>query len=863
MNKSPFAPPALAEKILRGMHNHGEDFAFVGDINEEYSSLVKKKGEKGARAWYWGQVLAGLPAFLKDSICWSHQMFKNYLVVTWRNVKRHKGFSFINIAGLAVGMAACLLIMLWVRDELSYNRFHKNADRLYLVVSERVNHRGEFYDETPVPLAGPLAKDYPEIAKVVRFNFRRNVIARHEEKAFTDWKGAYVDPEVFGAFTFPFAKGNAESALDKLNGVVLTETAAQKLFGGADPVGQMMEIEGDLVEVTGILRDIPETSDIQADYFRPLQAMKEIVEYRRFIWNWFSCWTFVMLNDGANPAAVIPKISGLLNTNRPWVKDQLDVSLFALRDMHLRRPGGGGPIKYVYIFGAVALMIMLIACINFMNLATARSAKRAREVGLRKVVGSRRPQLIKQFFMESTLFALLAAVVAVMLTLAATPLFTQLAGKPLRLDPSDAGLLLGLVGMVVFSGVVAGSYPALVLSSFQPADVLKGNLLLRKGTNRGMAATGARFRQGLVITQFVLSIGLIVCALFIFKQLDYMRHGDMGFDKDNLVTISIPEKHQGQAEALKAELAQSPHIAGITAYGPEGHGGNIDWDNASGDLAYLGDNTVYLMVDFDYLQTHKMEIVAGRDFSREFPSDVKSAYLLNEEALKRWDFKDPVGKRFALNKAPGTVIGVYKNQHFGLKDELRPSVLYLRPITDWDGFRFLTVRLKAGRVPEALADIRRTWKARIADIPLEYHFVDETIDALYQSEERLSRLINAFTLLAIGISCLGLFGMASFMAQQKTKEIGVRKVLGASVSRIVVLMTKEIVRWVVLANLVAWPVAYWAVRSWLNDYPYRIKIGVEVFILSGLAASAIAVLTVIYQAVKAAVADPTHSLRYE
>jgi ABC-type antimicrobial peptide transport system permease subunit len=864
MKKDPSVPPALAEKILRGMNGRGEEYAFLGDLNEEYATLARTKGLRRARAWYWGQILAGFPSYLKDSAGWSWHMLKNYLVVTWRNVKRHKGFSFINIAGLAVGMAACLIIMLWVRDELSYNRFHKNAERLYLVVSERVSHRGEFYDDTPVPLAEPLRNDYPEIGNVVRFNFRENVIARREEKAFTDWKGAYVDPEVLQVFTFPLSKGDARTALDEPNAIVLTETAARNLFGGTDPLGQTMEIEeGDLVEVTGVLRDIPDNSDILVHYFRPLRAMKELVTYRSFIWNWFSCSTYVLLNDGADAAGVQAKIAGLLNTNRPWSKDPLDVSLFALEDAHLRRPGGGGPIKYIYIFAAVAAMIMLIACINFMNLSTARSAKRAREVGLRKVVGSRRLQLIKQFFMESTLFALLAAVVAVLLTLVTRPLFNQLAGKPLRLDISDPGLLVGLAGMVILSGIVAGSYPALVLSSFRPADVLKGDILLRKGTNRGAAATGARFRQGLVITQFVLSIGLIIYALFVLEQLDYMRHGDIGFDKDNLVRLSLTRTDAPKAEALKAELARSPHIAGATAYGPTGHGGNIDWDGASGDLVYLGDSTIYLMVDFDYVKTHKMEIVAGRDFSREFPSDATSAYLLNEEALKRWSFQNPVGKRFALNKAPGSVIGVYKNQHFGLRDEIRPCVLYLNPATQWDAFRYVAARLKAGHVPEALQDIERTWKAQIAEAPLECRFVNEMIDALYQSEERLSGLINAFTLLAIGVSCLGLFGMASFMAQQKTKEIGVRTALGASVSRIVFLMTGETVRWVLLANIIAWPVAYSAVRSWLSDYPYRIKIGVEVFIISGLAALTVATLTVIYQAIKAAVADPTRSLRYE
>jgi len=791
-------------------------------------------------------------------------MFRNYLVITWRNIKRHKGFSFINIAGLAVGMAACLLILLWIDDELGFNAFHKNADDIYLVISEKVSHRGEFYDETPVPLAEPLRNDYPEIAKVVRFNFRENVIGRRGDRVFTDWKGAYVDPEVFEVFTFPLAKGDASTALDNPTAIVLTETAARNLFGEADPLGRTMQIEeGDLVEVTGVLRDIPDNSDIRVHYFRPLRAMKELVKYRGFVWNWFSCETFVLLKEGADPEAVHSKISGLLNTNRPQSTNPLDVSLFALKDLHLHGFAGGGPIKYIYIFGAVAAMIMLIACINFMNLSTARSAKRAREVGLRKVVGSRRPQLVKQFFLESTFFAMLAAVVAVGLTAAAAPLFGQFAGKPLRLDLGDAGGLLWLAGMVVLSGIVAGSYPALVLSSYQPADVLKGNILHRKGNSRGAASAGARFRQGLVVTQFVLSIGLIICALFVLKQLDYMRHGDMGFNKDNLVRLSLPNMDASRADAFKAELARSPHIAGVTAYGPTGHGGNLDWDNAPDDLEYLGNGTDYLLVDFDYVQTHQMEIVAGRDFSREFPSDATGAYLLNEEALTRWNFQDPVGKRFALNKAPGSVIGVYKNQHFGLKDELRPCVLYLKPTTKWDAFRYLTARLKAGRVPEALDEIRRTWNAQMPGAPLEFRFVDEMIDALYRSEERLSRIINAFTLLAIAISCLGLFGMVSFMAQQKTKEIGVRKVLGASVSRVVFLMTQETVRWVLLANIIAWPAAFFAVRSWLNDYPYQVKIGLGVFVLSGLAALAVALMTVITQAVKAALANPTDSLRRE
>jgi len=861
MNKDSSGPPILAEKILQAMRGSGEDYALIGDINEEYASRTGKQGEKRARAWYWGQVLTGLPAFLKDSLVWSCQMFKNYLVVAWRNIQKHKVFSFINIAGLAVGMAASLLILLWIRDERSYNGFHQKRDRIYLTVSEWVNRRGQFYYQTPVPLAGPLREDYPEIEKVVRFNFRNGVIARRGETVFTDWTGVYVDPEVFEVFTYPFLKGSSESVFRDRNAVVLTETAARKLFGQADPVGQTADIEGSPLEVTGILRDIPKNSDIQADYFRPFSAMKEIVDYQRFIWNWFSCSTYVLLKDGTDPGAVQAKISALLNTNRPWSKEPLDISLFALRDMHLHRLEGGGPILYLYVFGAVAAMIILIACINFMNLSTARSAGRAREVGLRKVVGSRRPQLVRQFFMESTLFALSAAVVAVLLTIAASPLFSRVSGKPLRFDPSDAAGFLGLVGMAIVCGVVAGSYPAFLLSSYQPAEVLKGNLVLRKGMSRRTA--GAGFRRGLVIAQFVLSIGLIVCALFVFKQLDFMRNGDMGFNRNNLIRLSIPEKYKLAAETLKTELARSPHISDVAAHSSVNRGGNIDWDGATGDMQYLASNMEFGMVDFDYVKTHQMEIISGRDFSKDFPADLTNAYLLNEEAVTTWNFKDPVGKRFSLVKVPGTVIGVYRNLHFGLKDILMPCVLYLSPHTQWDRFNYVTARLKPERVPEALADIQTAWESVIPDIPVDVHFVDEMIDALYQSEERFSGLIYAFTLLAVGISCLGLFGMASFMAQQKTKEIGIRKVLGASAPHIVLLMTKEIVRWVICANIIAWPAAYFAVRSWLNDYPYRIKIGVEIFLVSALAALAIAVMTVITQAVKSALADPVKSLKYE
>jgi predicted permease len=863
MTAAPPTPPRLTEKILRLMRNGGEEFSFLGDLNEEFTLLCRRRGTRYARAWYRAQLLVNLPPFLKDSIHWSMHMFRNYLLITLRNIRRNKIFSLINITGLAVGMAACLLILLWVRDELSFNTFHEQADDIYLVVGERTNHRGDFFESTPVPLAECLRNDYPEIAQVVRFQFRGGMMARHGGKVFTDWQGAYVDPEMFDVFTFPLQRGSQATALAEVNSVVLTEEAARKMFSDQDPVGRMLEIEGDLVEVTGVLQTIPGNSDIRADYFRPFRSMKEITKFQHFIWNWFACRTYVLLRKGTDPATVNARIADLLNSNRPWSKDPLEVSLFPFGDQHLHAVGGGGPIKYVYIFSVVAGLIILIACINFMNLSTARSAKRAREVGLRKVVGSKRSQLVKQFFLESMIFTALAGFIAIGLAWAAMPLFNELAGKQLQLAILDAELLLGLAAVALFTGFVAGSYPALVLSAFRPIEVLKGTPSLQRRRFRGASPTGARFRRGLVMTQFVLSIGLFACALIVFKQLDFMRHADMGFDKDNLVLVSVPGEHQEKWKVLKNDLARSPNITGVTAASALSHGGTLDWDNAAGDMQYLGTNTDYRLVDYDYIDTHDMRITAGRNFSREFPSDRERAYLINEEAVRQWDFSDPVGRRLVLNGAEGTVIGVYQNQHLGLKHMVKPTVFYLTSKTDWDRYNYLAVRLKAGRIPAALADIRSTWRVHIADLPLEYHFVDEIIDKLYHSEARLSGLINSFTLLAIFISGLGLFGMASFLAQQKTREIGIRKVLGASAPRVVFLLTREFVKWVLLANIVAWPAAYYAMRSWLEDYPYRIDIGFDVFVIAGLIALTIAVLTVLSQSVKAALANPVDSLKYE
>ncbi len=858
-------PPKIASTILRRIVNSNVRYGAMGDFEENFNKIAGEKGPARARIYYWSEIAAALPGFMFNSVYWGAEMFKNHLVIAVRNIRRHRAYSFINISGLAIGMSCAIMIMLWVKDELGYDRFHRNERRIYRVVSESVADN-KYMIETPCPMGYVLSHEYPDIEKVVRLQYRSNCVVRSGDSVFMGWNGAAADPSIFDVFTFPLSEGDSKTALSEINSIVLSREKAVACFGGDKPIGKMIEMEGDLFKVTGILKEIPDNSEIRFDFVRPFKSLRDLEKNRDFIWNWFSFETFVLLKEKALPGSVDAQISDILNANRPWSNTTLRTFLQPLGRMHLYRPGGGGPIKYVAIFSLIAASILLIACINFMNLSTARSAGRAREVGIRKVLGSDRKQIMRQFFGESLLLASISLLIATGIVSLALPWFGALSGKHLHLNYLDPGTILDAIAMVLITGLFSGFYPAMLLSAIKPAHVLKGKLL--SGPAHGPTSAGL-FRKVLVVVQFSLSIGLIICTAVLYQQLNFMRFSDLGFNEDNLVRLSLSDEARRNFEPMRNELSQNPAILKVAAAGRTSYGVRIEWEGMPGDEEFLdrmGSNCAYTMIDTDYLDVLEMEMLGGRSFSKDYPSDERGGYLINEEAARLWKMEEPVGKGFSLNNRgtlDGTVVGMFKNKYIGLKNPAKPEIYYLTPKTPWDKYDYFYMRINGDMPAQALAHIKTVWDKFNPGMPPELIFIDEMIGEQYRFEVRLGRLFNIFTFLAVFISCLGLFGLASYVAEQRTKEIGVRKVLGASIINIVTLLINDFGKWIVLSNLIAWPVAWFAMHKWLQEYPYRISIDAWLFPAAGLLALAIAVLSVSWQAFRAASANPIDSLKYE
>ncbi len=861
MEDRPYRPPKIAEWMLKNLMPGYLGFSALGDYEEIYERIAEQESIWKARLWYWGQVAKALP----HSFYWGGVMFRSYLKITFRNMRRQKMYSSINIAGLSIGIACTLLIFLWVQDEVSYDRFHKNAKNIFRVISEDVS-QGGFTSGTPAPLA-PALKEFPDIKKTVRFRWRTRAIIKQEDKIFYERRGVGVDPSFFDVFTFPLIRGNPRTALDEPQDIVISEDLSQKYFGIENPMDKNLEVDGKLLKVSGVLKDIPLNSHIHINFLTAFQFMEELQHVQTASWNkwWFE--TYVLLEENVEDRQASQKIAGVLNLHRS--KDEAKYRLFLqpITKIHLHNLEGGGPIKYVYIYSLISFFVLSIACINFMNLSTARSSRRTREVGLRKVLGSNRYQLIKQFLGESLVLVFIAYVVAIFIVYLTLPSFNRLVEKELPLDYSRPGMILGLLAVLVFTGIIAGSYPAFYLSSFSPVTVLKRiptKASLFKIRIDPKKTTGASFlRKILVLIQFSLSIGLIICTVVVSQQLNFMRNADMGLNRDSLVWIPVDENMQDKIELMKNEWSQNADILGATVLGIGNHGADIQWEGMKPELESIENHMNYQMVDFDFFKTTGASVIAGRTFSRDYPSDLKEAYILDEEAVKLMELESPVGKYLSLNGKNGTIIGVMRNIHINKKSDLQPVIIYLSPNLSWDRHNEMFVRINKSNIPSAIAALEKTWKKMNPNIPFEYAFFDEIIDNQYRPEMRLNSLFNYVTYLAIFISCLGLFGLAAFMVEQRTKEIGIRRVLGASGGHIVLLLSGEFVKWVVAANIISWPVAYAVMHRWLQSYPYRVNIMIWTFLLAGTLALVIAFLTISYQAIKAARTDPVDALRYE
>lgn len=781
-------------------------------------------------------------------------MFKNYLKVAFRNIKRHKDVSIINITGLAIGITCCILILLWVQDELSFNQFHKDADHIYRINKKyQIGTETGYNSATPFPLVGAIKENYPEVKDATNF-YQQRALVKYGDKIFTESRVCVTDSSFFNIFSFQFIKGNIKSALVDPNSIIITEDIGKKYFGDSEPLGKTLTLDN-LTEyvVTGIIHNIPLNSDLIFDIFIPTSADTKAEEAD----NWGSHWlqTYVVLQEVVSYEEVEQKLSVLIKEHLPEEKISLVVQPF--KKIHLYsiegRPVG---MKYVYFFSIIALFILIVASINFMNLSTARSVKRAKEVGLRKVIGAKKTQIIRQFFSESILYTLIALSIAIVLVELIRPAFNELTEKNLSLDYSNFKMIAGLILISVLTGILSGSYPALFLSSFQPVKVLRGTSFGR-GKNRNS------LRKLLVVIQFTLSIILLISTGIVYSQLNFIQTKDLGFNKENLIYISLNRELRDKYETVKSELLKQPDVMGVTRSLslPTDIGSimrGLTWEGKETDE---GAAFAFTSVGYDYFETLNMDIVQGRSFSKEFASDSDNI-MFNEKAIRVMGMDSPVGKLFGSDdlEEASTIIGVVKDFHFlPFTDEIEPLIIVMDPEYD----RYLLIKTKSENLTNTIKNIKKVWAGFLPEYPFEYHFLDERFERTYRNEMRLGQILGYFVILTVFISGLGLFGLASFTAEQRTKEIGIRKVHGASISNIVFILSKEFAKWVLLANFIAWPLAYFAMNKWLQNFAYKTDIGLWVFILSGSLALFIALITVSSQAIRAAKANPIEALKYE
>ena len=848
MSESRSYPPKLGQKLLSYLARYESEHSISGDCSEEYKEQVRENGKLRALLWYWGQVLYALAAYSKLSFFIGVAMLKNYFKITWRNIKNNKIYSFINIMGLAVGMACCILILLWVKDELSYDKFHENYSNIF---QTNVELQGTKYSSNPLALAKALKNQYPEVKRITRFCTRYWLI-KHGDNIYNE-SGGLVDDDFLKIFTFPLLKGNPETVFASRESIVITERAAFKYFGNQDPIGKSVLINNRLeLIVTGVLKDVPKNSHLQFDFLAPTELMGERGETS---WS-YEAWTYPQLEENVSLKDFGDKISGFLmerdkRTNQPVV-----LHIRPLSKVHLYSLNGTDPILYIYIFLAIAAAVLIIACINFINLSTARSNTRAKEIGMRKVVGAERTDIIKQFIGESFILSLIALLISITLVYLFLPAFNTLAQKQMTLDVfGSVSVWFLLVGLILFTGLAAGSYPAFMLSSFKPVDTLR----------RGKLQSGAGgfvLRKALVIAQFTATIVLIIGTLVMHKQLNYIRNKDIGLDREHVVAVSMNRELRGSYKSFKNEIKQNSHVINVSAarrYPTNiGHMNPVYWEG-KGPENYV--TMTDASVDYDYFETLGMEILQGRSFSEEYPTD-RENYVLNEEALRITGLESPIGKMFSCWEDEGKIIGIVKNFNASsLHNEIEPVIFTLSQRHGSHSFIF--VKITPTDIPGTLAFLKNKAAQFAPNNLFEYRFLDDVFDSQYQSDERRGDIFKYFTILAIFISCLGLFGMASFTAEQRTKEIGIRKVLGASVSNIMGLISKEFLVLLCVSTVIAWPVAYYLMERLLRSYAYRTSLSLWIFIISGLTAVLVALLTVCVKIIRAARSNPVDCLRYE
>jgi len=752
-------------------------------------------------------------------------------------------------------MACCIFIVIWIQDERGYNTFHEKIEQLYVVRTWSLYEEQRSANSGTPPALGPALKsEYPEVINAARFNNGQSeMVLTYNNNHFYE-NVQMADPEIFEMFSFLFKKGDSRGLFTDPHSMVITEQVAKRIFDQEDPIGKILTIDNlhDFT-VVGVLEDLPHNSTIQFRVWIPLSFTNEIwrPDYTK-TWTNASFVTYVQLEENVSFQNLNQKIKGrIIQSNKDT---QMEPFLFPFNRVYLELYGRASQIR---IFFLIALFVLLIACFNFINLTTARSAQRAKEVGLRKVVGAHRRQLVNQFFWESILLTVFSLILALLLFAVFLPLFRNLTGTPINflyiLDPQ---IILGIVGITLVTGLVSGIYPALLLSSFQPVYIMKG--VFQPGSG------GSRLRKVLVVFQFVFSITLIICTSLLFNQLQFMQNKGLGFEKDMLIYTRLKGNLEQNFEPLRAELQKNANVQHVTFtsrtpvfIGTNGHG--WDWEGREPTIDPL---VTYFAAEPNFLEAFEMELAQGKFFSEGEKN--RNNIVINERFAEIIGMDNPVGKGIRNGPDMFTILGVVKDFHFKpIHYEIGPMMLYYGNIGSFLKYNYMFIKIRPENMPSSLCFIEKTIKTFNPEFPFVYQFLDEDYGQLYRSEERIGAITRIFTFLAIFVSCLGLFGLASFMAQRRTKEIGIRKVLGATAPGIVFILSREFTKWIVLANVFAWPVAYFVMRNWLKNFPYRITIGVGIFLFSGFLTLFIALLTVSYQSIKAALANPVQSLKYE
>ncbi len=813
----------------------------------------------------------------------NHVMIKNYLKIAFRSLWKNKGFTFINIAGLAIGLACFILITLYVVDEMSYDKYNVNADNIYRVDAD-IKFGGNQLSlcVTSDPMGAVLKKDYPQVLEYTRiYGSEGDKLVKKGNEYIDEDKIVYVDSTFFNVFTLPAVSGDTKTALNEPNTVVITQSIAKKYFADADATGKTLEIDKVPFKVTAVIKDIPHNSHFHFDF---MMSMKNVeYDFGNFLSNNF--YTYILLQKGTDYEAFDKNFTQVIDKYiLPQAKqvvqmksmddfkkggNKLDYFLTPLTDIHLKSSRfpeleANGNLQTVYIFGVIALFILIIACINFINLSTARSASRAKEVGIRKVLGTERNDLILQFLTESTLMAVISLIIAIAIAYFILPLFNDVAVKSLTISNIfSPGILPLLIALPFIVGILAGSYPAFVLSNFKPVSVLKGKI------NAGFKKS--YLRSSLVVVQFFFSIALIIGTVVIYKQLNFIQTTNLGFNKDQVLIINGAGALGNNDKAFKNDVLNFTGVSSATISGYLPVSSSRSDNSYSKDAVADASNMLSMQswnVDYDYINTLGMQIVQGRNFSKEFGSD-STAFIINETAAKVLGYDDPIGKKIYTNYQDGpndkrtlksyTIIGVVKDFHFeSLKQNIFPLGLRLGHNNSLISFKVNTANAQP-----LVNQIESKWKTMAPGMPFSYRFMNDAFDNMYRGEQRIGKVAITFSVLAILIACLGLFGLITYMSEQRTKEIGVRKVLGASVTNVVILLSKDFLKLVVIAAITAFPVSWWLMHTWLQDFAYRIDISWWIFAVAGLITLFIALITVSFQAIKAAIANPVKSLRTE